>query len=1125
MLSNFSKCLPGLLAALAAALGCLPAVAAAPDEARLAFFEQRIRPVLVEQCYECHSAQSKKLKGGLRLDTRAGVLRGGETRAAIVPGDASRSLLIESVGYGNRDLQMPPKKRLPDSVVADLRKWVNDGAFDPREGDEGIKAASTTTNATTHWAFQPIRNIMPPPGAGSAALNAHPIDRFIAAKLAERGLSPAPPAPRRTLIRRAAYDLTGLPPTPGEIAASTDDSAPGAFERMIDRLLASPRYGERWGRWWLDLARYADSNGQDENKVMANAWRYRDWVIRSFNINQPFDAFITEQLAGDLLPTKGVSEQALFDRWTATGLLVMGPKMLAEQDKPKLVMDLVDEQIDVVSRAFLGLTVSCARCHDHKFDPVPTRDYYALAGIFKSTKTMANLEFVSKFNERRVTTAEQTAAAAAHGKNVVAKTREVDEAIRGANEALLSGWRTNLAASLTAAVTTHLSPGAGPLQTNQVTRLRRLLASNSPANSISRTLRRLNDEPGFRQTFLAQSENLPVTTNGLRLAPGKIGAAFLADGRNHLEVPSSANLEPAQLTVETWVRVSEFPKDKDERRWLVSKNPNEWAEGHYALVLERGQAGAYLNIGGGKENFFAVSSGKRAVKTNQWHHLAMTYDGAKLRLFVDGKSAGETEVNRPRVPGKGALVLGRRPDGYSNFTGLLDEARVYRRALTPAELMSHFTDAGPVADGEVVARWEFNNLSDADRAALEWSETRDALFGPGGVFALPKEPRPLYPAATRDAIVALEKARDALKAQAPPPVAFALAVEEDKPVNLPVHVRGSHLNPAKDPVPRGFIQAASKGEATPPPAGRSGRLELARWLTSTNQPLTARVIVNRIWQAHFGEGLVRTPDNFGLRGEASSHPELLDWLAREFIRSGWDVKQLHRLILTSATWQQAGTSRQSSPGGPGSQISEHALVMADHFARAAKADPENRLLWHFPRQRLEAEMIRDALLAVSGRLDVTTGGSLVSWKNDEYAPKDEVSAASVRRSVYLPVVRDRVFDVFTIFDFANPSVGTAKRTPTVVSHQALFFLNSPLVKDSARALAASLLTAFPTDQNARINHAYERAFGRLPLDTEKRRAAQFVAALPRGLEADTEVAAWAAWCQMLFAANEFVYRE
>ncbi len=669
-----------------------------------------------------------------------------------------------------------------------------------------------------HWAFQPIADARPPE-IRDRSWGRTPIDSFIQAKQDGVGLSPSVAADPRVLIRRMTFDLTGLPPAPSEVAAfvsSAQRDRTVALDALIERLLASPHYGERWGRWWLDVARYADTNGQDENKVQANAWRYRDWVVRSFNRNQPFDQFVVEQIAGDLLPP-APSESENFDRLIATGFLVLGPKMLAEQDKPKLVMDIVDEQIDTVGKAFLGLTLGCARCHDHKFDPIPATDYYAMAGIFKSTRTMEDLAFVSKFNERPISPPAVIASLHAHTERLKAQTNRIQEVIRDANAALV-------------------------------------------------------------------------------------------------------------------------------------------------------------------------------------------------------------------------------------------------------EDLSH---------------------------------------------ELPKDPHLLYPFAIRERLAALEKERDHLITNAPPAAAYAMSVAEDKPVNLPVHLRGSHLNLAKDPVPRGFLRAVSRWESVPPiPREQSGRLELARWLTSPQNPLTARVIVNRLWQAHFGEGIVRTPDNFGLRGETPTHPELLDWLAGEFVRTGWDVKALHRLILRSAVYQQSAEIRAESP--------------------ATLGDPDNRLLFHFPRQRLEAEMIRDALLAVSGRLDATAGGSLVKWKNNEYAPSDDVAAVSVRRTLYLPIVRDRVYDALTIFDFANPSICSARRTHTVVSHQALFFLNSPLVKECSLTLAASLLARDDRDDSARVREAYHRILSRPALEPEIRRALRFLGGLPRdpgtpATEADRRRDDLALLCQTLFASNEFVY--
>ena len=817
-----------------------PTILATDDPAQLTFFEEKIRPILVENCYECHSEKSKKVKGGLRLDSRAGLLRGGETTPPIVPGDASKSLLIESVNYQNRDLQMPPKKRLSERMIADLSTWINNGAFDPRVGPAIPSSPPEKNPAKPHWAFQPIHPSTPP-------ANSHPVDHFITEKLATHGLKMSPPADRRTLIRRAAYDLTGLPPTPAEITQFLEDDAPDAFAQMIDRFLASPRYGERWGRWWLDIARYADTNGQDENKVMANAWRYRDWVIRAFNSNQPFNDFLTEQLAGDLLPTEALSPTAISDRWIATGFLVLGPKILAEQDKPKLLMDLIDEQIDTVSRAFLGLTVSCARCHDHKFDPIPTRDYYALAGIFRSTKTMGHLEFVSKCNEREITTPTE------------------------------------------------------------------------------------------------------------------------------------------QATIQT------------QTAQLAQSN----------------------------------------------HQLLVALTQADLSLLTNWR-------NPPPI---------RFPDFLSS----------------PLE-----------------------------------------------TFSLPKNLRPRYPIATQAHIASLEKQCDALKHQRLARQ-FALAVEDDKPIDLPIHLRGSHLNVEKLSVPRGFLSAIQQNSPSPLPTNHSGRLELAHWLTHPDHPLTSRVIVNRVWQAHFGDGLVRSSDNFGLRGESPSHPELLDWLASEFLRSGWNLQHLHRLILTSAAWQQSTTNQ---PPPPIENLPTSTTAPPTNLA--STVDPDNRLLSHFPRQRLEAEMIRDALLAVSGRLDLTLGGSLVTWKNDEYVPKDFTSTSSFRRSIYLPVVRGRVFDLLAIFDTANPSVSTARRIPTVVTHQALYFLNSPLVIDAAQSFAKSLLTSIdPAQPNPsnQVTQAYERAFARLPTPHETQQAIQFINTLSTKNIPDAQLAAWSAWCQVLFASSEFIYRE
>jgi len=962
-------------------------------------------------------------------------------------------------------------------------------------------AHGAQTSAASLWSLGPVQlPPIPPPTVGTVA-SANPIDRFIDAALGTQGLHRAPEAQQRALIRRVAWDLTGLPPTPAEVAVFLSDASPEAFERMVDRYLVSPAYGERWGRWWLDLARYADTNGQDENKVMANAWRYRDWVIRSFNANQPYDQFVVDQLAGDLLDRKGVPESQVFDRWMATGFLVLGPKMLAEQDKPKLVMDMVDEQIDVVSRAFLGLTMSCARCHDHKFDPISAQDYYAMAGIFRSTKTLENLAFVSKFNERRITSSQRISAIEAHKSSMDRLQKEHDEAVRAADAELLREWQGMLARELPLWL-----DGSRSVATNSLEgRWKQWWQGPSPTPGVRRTLEELAKDAAARESWMAplRAGNDSKST-GLQLASGRVGFGFQADGRNHINRPSSPDLEPKQWSLQTWVYADEFSKEGDTRRWLVAKNDNEWAEGHYALLIDGKYPMAYLNIGGGPERVVSLRA-TQAIKRREWHQVVATYDGKLFCLFVDGKSAGQVEVGKPRMAGSGRFSVGQRPDGHVHFKGRLDEVILSDEVWTAERVSEAYNSPERARDWPALLRLDFDHLTDSERREAEWAEARAAVFGADGVLALPKDPKPFYPQAVRDALSQKEQGREALKRQDPGAPEFALSVEEGAVANLPVHIRGSHLQLAAHPVPRGFPKAIRVSQAPVIPESQSGRLELARWLTQPDHPLTARVLVNRVWQAHFGNGLVRSSDNFGVRGDVPTHPALLDWLARGFVDSGWNLKQLHRQILTSATWRQAGRI-QGDPKG-------------------IETDPENRWLWHYPRQRLEAEMIRDGVLAVSGRLDRSMGGSLVAWANDEYTPEDTVSETSQRRTLYLPVVRDRVYDLLTLFDFANPSVGVSRRTPTVVSHQALFWINSPWVKDQAGALASDVRSVEQRTVQQRVSLAYERVLGRLPTDAEQGRAVAFLSKPGTTATAPDSADRWLAWCQVLLASSEFQYRD
>ncbi|WP_227254709.1 PSD1 and planctomycete cytochrome C domain-containing protein [Frigoriglobus tundricola] len=816
-----------------------PSAAPANDE----FFEKKIRPLLANKCLNCHGAPGTKVKGGLKLTSRAEMMAGGDAGTpAVKPGAPDESLLIKAVLYTDEALKMPPKGKLSDAEIADLTKWVKGGAKWPNETVKPAPEPKTngplfTPEQKAFWAFQPVKAPAPPvfrdDKAGGRIKN--PIDAFVLAKLTEKGLAPAPPADRRTLIRRVTFDLTGLPPTPEEVDAYLKDDSATAFEKVVDRLLASPAYGERWGRHWLDVTRYADSNGLDENTAFGNAWRYRDYVIKSLNNDKPYDRFLKEQLAGDLLPAD--SDAARLDQLTATGFLTIGPKVLAEPDKQKMLLDIADEQLDTVGKAFMGLTLGCARCHDHKFDPLPTRDYYSLLAVFTSTRTMQNL-------------------------NTVARAFERDP--------------------------------------------------NGP-------------------------EKPEVKADRAKLARLK----------------------------------------KDVRKL---------------------------------ENDFSKTPEKDKEKRAEIH----------------------TKAEAARA-----------------------EIKTLEAALPPPLTILAVEDGSAAAYG---------------------TQGRNLYVQVRGTYTMPG-------------------------VEAPPVFPRIIAGEEQKPF-VPVKP-----NPADKPEANKIRFGALRE--------RSGRLELANWLADPAHPLTARVMVNRVWQHHFGEGLVRTPDNFGRLGERPTHPELLDWLALQFTSpdagggAAWSLKRLHKLILLSATYQMSCT----------------------HDERAALADPDNRLLWRFNRRRLEAEAVRDSMLALAGTLDRTTGGSLLSSGNFDYVTNDQSGSTakydSLRRSIYLPVIRNNVFDFFQAFDFVEPHVSNGKRASTVIASQALFLLNNPFVTAQAKAFAEVVRRS--GDDQEGVKAAYLRAFARPATDEEVSQAISFVQRYDLALTEKEPNAtarrtkAWAAWCQVLFASSEFVY--
>lgn len=1035
-----------------------PAVEPTPEQ--IEFFEKHVRPVLVAKCFSCHGPNQQK--GGLRLDSRAALLTGGDSGPAIVLGDdAGESLLVDAVNHGDI-VQMPPQGKLPERDRLSLARWVQMGApwppgANPEQtpGEEATDAARAgaaaprewTDEDRAHWAFRPIAE-PPLPAVKNTDLCRSPIDRFILAKLEAAGLEPVRPADKRTLVRRITFDLTGLPPTPAEVEAFLADDSPDAVARLVDRLLATPQYGERWGRHWLDVARYADSNGMDENLALGEAYRYRDYVVAAFNRDLPFDKFVREQLAGDLLPDSDTQSDASGDstrrneRLIATGFLCLGPKMLAEDDPVKMEMDIIDEQVDALGQTFLGLTLGCARCHDHKFDPISAADYYALAGIFKSTQTMENYTVVARWQERPLVTPEVELQLAEHQQQLAAIRARVDERVARANDELIGAARARAADYLAAAAALVAQQPA--------------LASISPVADEGRTAGSI--------AFEAEAYARGNLVKDLELYGAGIGVVF-----NRGEMPNFVEFD---------LELSEDQAGAYElelRYAAAQRRPVRVLLDGVPLLLETAER----------------VTGSWTPETQAWQPIAMLLlDAGKhtLRLDRDGPF--------PHVD-KLALVPRAWPEGAPRTARRTLDAAAAEQGLVPSFL------AGSVT-------WLLERT-----LRQQSTDVEAALADAAGPFVARQGIEASYPAETTAELAKLREELTALE-KATPVVPRGMAVSDRAPQNLRIHVRGSHLNLGAE-VSRAFPSVLGHvlPDAAPPPLDRSGRLELANWITRADHPLTSRVIANRVWLWHFGEGLVRTPDNFGRLGEAPTHPELLDWLAGWFVEHGWSIKALHREIMTSAAYQMS----------------------AEYNADAATRDAENRLVWRFNRRRLDAEELRDAILATSGRIDLSPGGSLLVTKNREYvagtASVNPTSYDSRRRSIYLPVVRSALYDVFQAFDFPDPSVLMGRRDRTTVAPQALFMLNSSLVLEESRAWAERLLNDQAEDNGAanatRLQSLYQTALARPASADEIARAEAFLTASTsqwreHGVnDSEARLRAWAGLCRTVWGSNEFVF--
>jgi len=920
-----------------------PCVSWAQTPAQLEVFEKNARPLFVEKCQGCHNAKLRS--GGFDLSTPEGIKEASSIGIFGKAAEPENSPILRALSYENR-IKMPPQGKLPAETIAAVRDWVAAGAPTPAATPSaGNSLAGTgvrpvplrgviTDFDKNFWSFKPLSHAGPPkPQETGWVIN--PIDQFILANLEKNGLKPAPQADKTTLLRRATFDLTGLPPTEKELHDFLADKSPKAFEKVVDRLLASPRYGERWGRHWLDVMRYADSTGSDEDHRYPHAWRYRDYVVQAFNDDMPYNQFVREQLAGDVLaadPSSGVGYRGI----VATGFLALGKKALAQKDLPLKRYDVVDDQIDVTAKAFMGLTVTCARCHDHKFDPIATKDYYQMAAIFASTLSYEKGETGDPI---------QTPLAAS-----------------GEFEAFSKQWKAY--------------------------------------NEIENKLKKIID-------FDEQARKSHETDTPQIGAYMQAAYRVYVKGEPLASVASTTKLDEKQLT--RWVEYLKDPKRPELAKWHAATDANR------------------QDIAAQYQEDFRRSAYQYDQDVNWWQESRESFP-----------KAGKIPGPHPQI-----------------------------RAEKDAFFIATWQNGGPLHRSQ---EEQLANLP-TDKA--------------------------------KEAVSLISQASDMERTLPRKEVPMACAVKEGETMNQKVFLRGDYHS-LGDPVERTVPSILRLSAPAPEVKTKSGRFELANWIVDPRNPLPPRVMANRIWQGHFGDGIVRTPDNYGRLGDRPSNPELLDYLARTFMDNGWSIKKMHRLIMLSKTYQ-----------------------MSAAFDEEKKAkDPENRLLSHFPRQRLSIEEIRDAYLAMGGDLDLTMGGTLdpgVGTDGETSANRISMNPEKTnRRSIYLPLRRSNLPTLYTLFDFGDATTPEGHRSSTTVATQALFVMNSPMVIREATHVADSVLKQEKQDKR-RVEEIYLRVLDRRPDANEIDSGLTYLASLRRKWSEIDAEQAWTSLTHVLMASNEFIF--
>lgn len=1110
-----------------------PAVGGDPDDATkdaktrefsakdLAFFEKQVRPILQARCLKCHGGE-EKIRGGLRMTSRAALLKGGDQGAAVSLETPAESLLIQAINYDG--LEMPPSGKLPKGEIEILTRWVESGLpWTPGTGKEEAEqtpaapARPTLAESKNYWAYRPLERPAIPPVSDSPFVR-NPIDAFILAKLESKGLAPAPAADRVTLIRRAYYDLTGLPPTPEEVDAFVADPAEDAYDRLIDRLLDSPQYGEKWGRHWLDLVRFAETHGYERDNPKPFAWRYRDYVIEAFNSDKPYDQFLREQFAGDEL------DEVTAESLIATGFYRLGLWDDEPADRALAKYDVLDGIVSTTGQVVLGMTVGCARCHDHKKDPIPQRDYYRLLAFFSDVTDM-NVR-----NTRRFATRNERAD---HERRVHERQRREAELYTQCDQ-----WEREFTAALASRKGIHVTPRPPSDLVDLAYRFYRDTWDSLPefdslkfegSGPIAHNL--LTLAPATRQEaigFVFEGKlRVPRTGDYTFFYESTAGLRLVVDGQRLVDQPRRGTHRgeaPATLTEGTVpFRVEYFNAYEKPHLRLSWSGPgfgrrglsDEAAPGPERTLLADSRKAA-------QEWKFTVSEPAGDWTQRSFSDAAWQRGPGGFGTKGTPGAVVHTIWNQPDIWLRKTFSVETVPERISLFLHHDDEAEIYLNGIL-IHRAEGFTTAYkpillgldgvlPLVAGENLIAVHCRQTTGGQYIDLGITEAPERLvlaelLRRYGAEILGDERFSRYTALQRE----LEQSR---KSPIPEPGIELMAVEERGQNETHVLIRG---NPGAvgEPVDAGIPVVLDRTEPTAfprsPDSSTAGRRKaLAGWFTCAENPVTARVLVNRLWQHHFGRGIVPTPNDFGLLGEPPTHPQLLDWLAAEFREGGWRIKRMHRLIMLS------GAYRMSSRGN----------------AQGLAADPGNALFWRFNMRRLAAEEVRDSALAVSGRLNLKAGGPGVyppipkevlagqsvpgqGWGN---SPPEEAA----RRSIYVHVKRSLLVPVLAHHDQADTDSSCPVRYTTTVPTQALGMLNGDFSREQAEAFADRLTRERPNDPAGQIRRAIRLTTARSPSAEEVNQDVRFVENLKaHGRLSDIE--ALRQYCLLALNTNEFIY--